>query len=405
MQKQILSVVLLAMFGHSSHAVELSVQSLNIPLDTITTPHPLNLSVGIGSGAYHRPSDPNDIIYTISDRGPNIKCKDSEKLIGHSLCKSGKIFPEPYFTPSIYTIQVSKNGVSVIQRTKIKTVHHLPISGISTPDTEPAFDINGHRLPDDPNGVDSESLVRTTAGDFYISDEYGPSILHLAADGTILQRWIPKGTSARFKGADYPIKEVLPAILAKRHLNRGIESIALSPDEMFIYFAMQSPLDNPDSSAYKKSRLVRLFKVNREQEIPVGEYLYQMDRPDTFKKDSQIEKPKQSDVKVSDMTAVGADKLILLERITKTTKFYEVTLSDANKVAPKWDSRKTQPTLEQSTDLPVLSKSLVLSTDNIPNAPDKLEGIAYVSPKLWYLVNDNDFGIDGQTTQIVTVHF
>lgn len=388
----------------SACAVQLHTKTFDIALDTINTPHPLHLTVGVGSGAYHRQGDADNIIYTVSDRGPNIKCKDSKKLIGRQLCKSGKIFPVPQFSPSIYQLKIEDKQVLVQKRISIKTTHHIPVTGISTPSTEPAFDINGQAIADDPNGVDSEALVRTQQGDFYISDEYGPSILHLASDGTILSRWIPKGSASRFTGADYPLNPVLPAILAKRHLNRGIESIALSPDEHFIYFAMQSPLDNPNIKAYKHSRNVRLFKVARATGKTIGEYVYQLDTPDTFVKDSAHKIRKQKDVKVSDMVADGQDKLIVLERINKTTKFYQVDLTNASTVAAKWNNSATSPTLEQQSSAHHLKKSLVFSTDDIANAPGKIEGVAYVNPHLWYLTNDNDFGIDGQPSHIIRVN-
>ncbi len=387
----------------SAGAVSLHTDTFTIPLDTINTAQPLHLSVGIGSGAYHRRGEPDNVIYTITDRGPNIKCKDAKALIGSPVCASGKIFPEPQFAPAIYQLKIVGHTVLVQQRIDIKTAHHIPVTGISTPHTEPAFDINGQPLQDDPNGVDSEALVRTQQGDFYISDEYGPSILHLASDGTILARWIPAGTEARFKGADYPLQPVLPAILAKRHLNRGIESIALSPDENYIYFAMQSPLDNPDSKAYKHSRNVRLFKVARSDAHVLGEYVYQLDSAASFKKDNARKERSQSDVKVSDMVAAGPDKLIVLERISKTTKFYQVDLANEATVASKWDNVHTTPTLEQQKNPQHLTKSLVFSTDDIANAPDKIEGVAYVNPHLWYLTNDNDFGIDGQSSHVIKV--
>ena len=34
----------------------------------------LNLSVGIGSGAFRHPNDPPNAIWTLGDRGPNIAC-------------------------------------------------------------------------------------------------------------------------------------------------------------------------------------------------------------------------------------------------------------------------------------------------------------------------------------------
>lgn len=223
-----------------------------------------------------------------------------------------------------------------------------------------------------------------------------------------MELFYPAGSlkvAARFSGADYPLKENLPAILAKRHLNRGIESIALSPDQQFIYFALQSPLDNPTPATYKQSRNVRLFKVHREDGQILSEYLYRIDRPDTFMKDNANKKPSQNDVKVSDMVAVGQDKLIVLERISKTTKFYQIDLAKSHPLAKSWDDEKLSPSLESVKTQPALNKKMMLNTDDIANAPDKLEGVAYVNPHLWYLINDNDFGIEGQGTHIVEVDF
>lgn len=67
-------------------------------------------------------------------------------------------------------------------------------------------------------------------GGFRVSEENGPSPLHVAADGRILRRVVPQGTEDDFKGAHYPVDGGLPAVLAKRFLNRGLESLAITPD-------------------------------------------------------------------------------------------------------------------------------------------------------------------------------
>ena len=64
------------------------------------------------------------------------------------------------------------------------------------------------------------------------------------------------GHSTRCKGS-------LPAILTRRPINRGIEAVALSPDERWLYFIMQNPLAHPDTAAYRQAKNTRLFKIER----------------------------------------------------------------------------------------------------------------------------------------------
>ncbi len=45
----------------------------------------VNLSVGIGSGAFRHPNDPPNVIWTLGDRGPNIACSDMKEQAGTEL--------------------------------------------------------------------------------------------------------------------------------------------------------------------------------------------------------------------------------------------------------------------------------------------------------------------------------
>lgn len=382
----------------------------NDPLDSLEVGEgsTLALDVGIGSGAFHLAGERDELIYTVTDRGPNIKTKDAEKVHLKGMDgKKGKIFPVPGFTPAIYAIEVGADGYNVKQTIKLKGTDGLQISGLSNADTEAAWDINGKELDYDPDGVDAEALVKLKDGSFWIGEEYGPSLLHVAADGRVLVRWVPEGVGGTLQGADYPVDEKLPAILRARKLNRGIESIAISPDEQFLYFALQSPLAHPDTDAYRKSVNVRVFKIDRLKEEVIGEYVYTMDEPDSFVKDNAKKKRKQSDVKISEMTSVGTDKLVVLERINKTTKFYLVDLASATNIyGSAYDDVATRPSLEQSSIVElgstrVLSKKLLFSTDNGDDMPAKIEGMAHIGGNRWIMVNDNDFGIFGDKTYLV----
>ncbi len=373
------------------------------PLDKIKLQNKtLHLDVGIGSGAYHYKGDAKNIIYTITDRGPNIKCKDSMKLMGEKLCAKGKIFPTPNFSPTIYKIALYSNWYKVLEKIQIKDRDGKPVSGISNNGTEKAYDLKGNPLKFDPNGLDAEALVKLSDGTFWIAEEYGASILHIDSDGKILKRVIPKGFKKNLDGANYDISESLSSIISKRKLNRGIESIGVSPDEKTLYFSMQSPLANPDVKSYKKSANVRIFKYDIKNDTVIGEYIYKLDNPNTFSLDKN---KKQNSIKISELVATGNDELILLERISKTTKFYKVKLKDSLSIlGSDWDDENTLPSLEQTENFDkFLSKKLVLDTSLLKGMPKKVEGIAYIDANNWILVNDNDFGINRYKTYLVEI--
>ncbi|WP_327044931.1 esterase-like activity of phytase family protein [Microbispora sp. NBC_01189] len=127
-------------------------------------------------------------------------------------------------------------------------------------------------LPFSPSGLDVEDLVRTRDGDFWLVDEYGPSLVRVSGNGRVLERHVPAGLG--LTGADYPVKETLPAILASRQQNRGFEGLAISSDQRTLYLAVQSPLANPDKKAAKKSRTGRILTFDLRRRKVTGEYPY-----------------------------------------------------------------------------------------------------------------------------------
>ncbi|NBH75151.1 esterase-like activity of phytase family protein [Rodentibacter pneumotropicus] len=353
--------------------------SFHEELSTITTPEKtLSLSVGIGSGAFHRQSDPADVFYTVTDRGPNIDCGENSKILDLSYCSKGKIFPIPNFAPTIYRLQLSENNKSsakILDKIPLKTQSGKLASGISNPNTETAYDINKNLLKDDVNGFDTEALVVTRTGEFYLAYEYGPSIIYAAQTGVIKNRFVPKGVKSELNGADYTVTENLPAELRNRQLNRGFESLALSRDEKTLYFMLQSPY-NPGS------RTITLYSMDIQSQTINGQWLYELDTPDTFVKDNTKKARIQNDVKISEIATIGDNELIVLERISKTTKFYKIKL-------------------EPNTTKKTVNKELIVNTDDLDKFPTKIEGLAIISPQEWILVNDNDFAIEGDKTHII----
>jgi hypothetical protein len=285
----------------------------------------------------------------------------------------------------------------------------VPLNGMPNPlrtaTTETPLDGNGKVLKQDLRGIDAEGLVRLADGSFWVGEENGPSLAHFSADGRMMARYVPQGMEADYAGAPYNVVGSLPAILAKREGNRGIEAVAVSPDERFLYFIMQNPLANPDTAAFRQARNARLFKIERASMKVVGEFVYMLDDPQSFRRDPST---KPSDPRISELMAIGLDRLIVLERTEKTTKLHEVRLSGATNIfGSRWDDAATQPTLEQSDASKIgvvpLDKALRLDTADLPQVIGKTEGMTLLGDGALVLINDDDFGITGARTQIVAI--
>jgi hypothetical protein len=375
----------------------------------------LNLTVGIGSGAWRGPKDPANVIWSVGDRGPNIACSEFKEIVGMEFapCKgvqNGRVYPTPSYAPSIYRSMLLDNGTfRVTDVITLKDRDGMPLSGMLNPlktaATENAMDGAGKPLPRSLNGFDAEGIVRLADGTFWIGDENGPSMAHFSAEGRMIVRHVPQGTEGEFAGANYDIKGTLPAILAKRPINRGIESMAISPDENFLYFIMQNPLANPDVKTYQQAKNIRLFKIERASMKVVGEYVYTLDDPMSFRRDPS---KRQNDPRISELMAIGLDRLIVLERTELTTKLYEVELASATNIAgSRWDDAATSPSLEAASvadaKITPLKKTLRLDTADFPDIVGKTEGMAMLGDGALLLINDDDFGIAGGRTQIVVL--
>jgi hypothetical protein len=375
----------------------------------------LNLSVGIGSGAWRGPNDPLNVIWTVGDRGPNIACSEMKSIAGMDFApcqgvKNGRVYPTPSYTPSIYRVLINEDGTfRVTDVITLKDRDGRPLSGLLNPlrtaATENAMDGTGKPLPRDLNGIDAEGIVRLADGTFWIGEENGPSLAHFSAEGRMIVRHVPQGTEGEFAGAHYDVKGTLPAILTKRAINRGIESVAVSPDERFLYFIMQNPLANPDTKAYQQAKNSRLFKIERTTMKVVGEYVYTLDDPTSFRRDPS---KRQNDPRISELMAIGLDRLVVLERTEQTTKLYEVHLADATNIAgTRWDDPATSPSLEQSTvaaaNITPVPKTLRFDSADFPDVVGKTEGMALLVDGSLAIVNDDDFGIAGGRTQIVVL--
>src|SRR5262249_39230519 len=137
-------------------------------------------------------------------------------------------------------------------------------------------------------------------------DEYSPSILHVDPTGKVVERFVPQGLA--LTGADFTVTEALPAIYAKRKINRGFEGIALAPDGTTVYVVLQSPLANPDGDTGEASRNTRVLAFDTTTGQPSAEYVYQFDVATDFDPDPEVV---QDDMKLSGVVVLDATTLLI----------------------------------------------------------------------------------------------
>lgn len=346
---------------------------------------------GVGSDLWHDPAGPADEFWMVTDRGPN-----AEVEVGG---EERRAFPVPEFTPLILRVVADNGELSVEEAIPLVGGSGAPVTGLSNLEgvDEAPFDFSGEEaLPYNPSGLDTEGLVRTSAGDFWLVDEYSPSLVHVDPSGRVLARYVPEGLA--LEGADYPVVDNLPAIFAERKANRGFEGLAFGPDQRTLYLTLQSPLANPDGDTGEASRAGRILAFDIEAERPAAEYLYRFEVGPEFDPAPEVD---QDEMKLSGVVALGPTTLLVLERTDEVARLYRADLAAATDIlGSAWDDPASSPSLESLPDpeaegVVPLAKTLAVDLEAVPGMPDKIEGVAVLDPTTVAVANDNDFDVGG----------
>lgn len=242
---------------------------------------------GFGSDAAAHPTNPNQF-YVLTDRGPNA---DFDGIAG-----KGKQFLVPNYTPTIGLFELQADG-KIIKITEIvlKDKKGNPISGLPNPKAfggtnEVPYDISGQPMTINPsmpfdavnnpiktdiNGLDPEGLAALKDGSFWVSDEYGPHLVHFDKHGVEVERINAFANDERNNVVIKGKKLLLPSEFAKRRANRGMEALTITPDQTTLVGIMESSMDNPDKSG-RLSSLVRMVTINLDSG-QIAQYLYRLD--------------------------------------------------------------------------------------------------------------------------------
>jgi hypothetical protein len=337
------------------------------PLGEIATPKGrLRLTLSVGSGLARRPGDPPGRIWGLGDRGPNLKVKTAIKRYGLDHLAplkelaGAKVLPMAQFQPALAELQVGPDRVELVRTLPLRTPEG-PLSGRALPGSEealmePTFDLQGQPLATDPAGADPEGVVALADGGFWISEEYGPSLMRVDRDGVVRARWTPAGAG-------------------RRRLNRGFEGLAISPDERWLYAVFQSAPEGDDPMS------TRIWKLDARDGSRAAEYVYPFDPPESFIED---EPAGPEDLKACELVCIGGERMLLLERVSRSARIYRVDLAAGRRR---------------------LAKTLLFTTDDHPQVAPDLEGVCQLSDRDLLIATDNDFGVEGAETRFYRLTF
>ena len=243
----------------------------------------------------------------------------------------------------------------------------------------------------DPEGVRVGPL-----GIFFVSDEYGPYLFEFDIFGRLLRRLNVPSKYEISDPSEDPNAELLDNT-SGRQANRGMEGLAISPNDRFLYGMMQNALIQ--DNGLSPGTTDRLGLNNRILKIDLltgrkQEYVYVLDAINRGQG-------------VSEILAINDHEFLVIERDNRSNlqtppqaptrkTIYKIDISGATDVS----NVDSLPAGELPANITPVQKTLFIDLldpafDLAPTIPEKLEGLAW-GPDLpdgrhvLYIISDND---------------
>lgn len=278
----------------------------------------------------------NGYFYAITDRGPN-----SREFVENDTAY--RVFNCVNYHPYIVKFKLEKDEAKVVEVKQIPELSGMPIAigRDSTPLNE-----QEKPIPFDINGADTESFIIDKNGNYWIGEEYYPSIIKLDSNLKFLARFAPVNSSVKNPKITYN----LPEEFNKVRTNLGFESMFYDGDK-YIYVFTQSGLKGEETIIS-----VIKFNIDTQKCEKVLKYNFQ-------------------------------DKSIM-SAVTYTTDGHEIF--SAERINGKHYLNKLVVRGNK-----IEKTSIIKDLQGLENIHEniKIEGLANVGKKV-YIINDNDFGID-----------
>lgn len=288
----------------------------------------------------------------------------------------------------VVEITVTENSASPIKVDLLKTQLLSNRAGVPL-----IGSLNALPSAKDPRGVrfDPEAIRASGNGRIMISDEYGPSILEFTSDGRqVSSVQVPQRLMVAHSSAE-PEQELPPKNTRGRQPNRGLESLAISPDGNTIYTLLQSPLLQDGALDDMNKRVgtnVRLIEINRVSGV-TREYLYPLDQPING---------------CNEIEYMAPGRLLIIERDSKVgvdaavKQIVEIDIRQASDISridalPSTGIPAGVTPVAKRPFLNLLDSRLKLAGETFP---EKIEGIAFGptlkdGSRVLLVTSDNDF--------------
>lgn len=378
--------------------------------ETVRRAFPHGFPPSYGSGIAFKERDGDALrFFCLTDRGPNGDGPDVPAP-GTGELTGSKLFPAPSFVPSIGELLLTSAGAQLVSSVPIRSADGTLASGLPIPPGRLGNSAEiplGDALRFDPSskvvfhagGIDSEAIAFDPgSGALWITDEYGPFLLRIdPASGVVRQRFGPG--------------HGLPAILARRRANRGMEGMTRDPATGLLHAFLQSPLSDGtsfdaatgrDEKVEQRARFLRWVAFDPEQGGTARMWAYPLD-PAAFAHG------RTGHAKLGDVAALGNGNFIVIEQgegadgkmfnhllLVQTAQASDLLATAFNPDTADLERSSMAAAPVNGADwsaVTPLRKTLLLNLNRIGWVAEKAEGLALVDGHTLAMTNDNDFGM------------
>jgi len=337
--------------------------------------------------------------WTVNDRGMNV----AYELGG----RTDKVFAFPGYHHKIARYKVEGDSLRILSLDSLASLEDAAVFTTGLVSTKAATGETalrmrkdsaivdsspGNRLAPVVNGYDFET-IRRKGNSLFLSDEYGPFVVKADIPTMrIVQEWYPG--------------HGLPAVLAKRRANRGMEGMAVTPSGKVLGI-LQSPMYNVKgvvgSNGTRDGEMVRVVWLDPATGA-TREFAYLLDLKGGLRRGR--------DVKTSEVVALSETRFLVLEQGEENVSkkyhidVFEIDVSRATDVSAAGADGLLLggKTLEEIAKVPgalalagirPVAKRLLVG-DLLANTPwrsTKPEGLTVVDDSTLAISNDNDYGM------------